>query len=225
MKKTILIFGMAAFVGLIVHPVEAQSRTEKEAAVLKYKGKFLIVKNDGISVGLAGEGMCSLGDSSGAINVLSAAGGIEVRDRFHCCTEPIHKGECLKIRSVRLGKDYLDLAVQSITPHSITRGIGAFAHPSMEQGRAYIVMDFDTSDALVAQRFTLLDGTDSVDGAQLGNTAAGVFVNQVKAGMSFAEVESALGVPQTRIDLGEKVLYKYKDMTVEFHDGKVADVR
>ena len=43
--------------------------------------------------------------------------------------------------------------------------------------------------------------------------------------MSFAEVESALGVPQTRVDLGEKVLYKYKDMTVEFHDGKVTDVR
>jgi hypothetical protein len=53
----------------------------------------------------------------------------------------------------------------------------------------------------------------------------GVFVNQVKAGMSFAEVEQALGPPQTRVDLGEKVLYKYKDMTVEFHDGKVTDVR
>jgi hypothetical protein len=25
--------------------------------------------------------------------------------------------------------------------------------------------------------------------------------------------------------LGEKTLYKYKDMTVEFHDGKVTDVR
>lgn len=45
------------------------------------------------------------------------------------------------------------------------------------------------------------------------------------AGMSFAEVESALGVPQTRVDLGDKVLYKYKDMTIEFHDGKVTDVR
>lgn len=43
--------------------------------------------------------------------------------------------------------------------------------------------------------------------------------------MSFAEVEKALGIPQTRVDLGEKVLYKYKDMTVEFHDGKVTDVR
>jgi hypothetical protein len=43
--------------------------------------------------------------------------------------------------------------------------------------------------------------------------------------MSFTEVERALGVPQTRVDLGEKVLYKYKDMMVEFRDGKVADVR
>jgi len=25
--------------------------------------------------------------------------------------------------------------------------------------------------------------------------------------------------------LGEKVLYKYKDMTVEFHNGKVTDVK
>lgn len=43
--------------------------------------------------------------------------------------------------------------------------------------------------------------------------------------MPYAEVETALGVPQTRVDLGEKVLYKFKDMTVEFHDGKVTDVR
>jgi hypothetical protein len=37
--------------------------------------------------------------------------------------------------------------------------------------------------------------------------------------------EQALGVPLTRVDLGEKVLYKYKDLTIEFHNGKVTDVR
>lgn len=52
-----------------------------------------------------------------------------------------------------------------------------------------------------------------------------VQVKQVKLGMSFAEVEEALGLPATRVDLGAKVLYKYKDMTVEFHDAKVTDVR
>jgi hypothetical protein len=48
--------GTAAFVGLIVHPIQAQSKTEKEAAVLKYQGKFLIVKIDGTSIGAAGGG-------------------------------------------------------------------------------------------------------------------------------------------------------------------------
>lgn len=50
-------------------------------------------------------------------------------------------------------------------------------------------------------------------------------MKEVKLGMTPAEVESALGLPETKVDLGEKVLYKYKDMTVEFHDGKVTDVR
>jgi hypothetical protein len=43
--------------------------------------------------------------------------------------------------------------------------------------------------------------------------------------MTIAEVEEVLGVPETRVDLGEKVRYKYKDMTVEFRDGKMIDVR
>jgi ACT domain-containing protein len=38
-------------------------------------------------------------------------------------------------------------------------------------------------------------------------------------------VETALGVPETKVDLSEKVLYKYKNMTAEFNDGKVNDVR
>ena len=54
---------------------------------------------------------------------------------------------------------------------------------------------------------------------------SGKFVKEVKLGMIPAEVEAALGLPETKVDLAEKVLYKYKNMTVEFHDGKVADVR
>jgi hypothetical protein len=50
-------------------------------------------------------------------------------------------------------------------------------------------------------------------------------VKEIKLGMDFSQVEAALGQPETRVDLGQKVLYKYKDMTVEFRDGKVADVR
>ena len=229
----------AAFMAVLVYPIRAQSKGEKEAAVLKYKGKFLFVKRDGIAVGVmsVSDGFCA---ASGAVNTINDT-GIQVSDRFHCGVEPIHKGEVLHILNVNLvdvhrgpekGEAYLDLFVENVSSHSITRGIGAFAHPSLERGKAAIAihagqngLNFNAADTLAAQWFTLRDGTDSVDGAQLGNTAAGVFVNQVKTGMSFVEVESALGLPQTRVDLGEKALYKYKDMTVEFHDAKVADVR
>ena len=48
---------------------------------------------------------------------------------------------------------------------------------------------------------------------------------EIRLGMTMAEVDNILGPPSTKVDLGEKVLYKYKNMTVEFKDGKVIDVR
>ena len=226
----ILRIAAAAFIALFVRPIHAQSKIEKEAAVLKYKDKFLLVKNDGIVVN---HGHRERGECVGAVMIINDAKDIKVIDRFNCGVEPIHKGEALKVVEVRLAKQgYLVLGVENLSPHSVTRGIGVFAHPTLEVGRAIVEIragkngsDFSSADALAAQWFTLLDGTNPADAARLGNTASGIFVDQVKSGMSFAEVESALGVPQTRVDLGEKVLYRYKDLTVEFHDGKVTDVR
>ena len=234
---------MAVLVGLSIHLIKAQSKTDKEAAVVKYQDKFLIVKKDGIAVSPFVKETRILGirnpSFGGAINIINGAEGVQIIDESSSGTEPIHRGEVLKISAVHLINvrkgshgfepgGYLDLTVENLSPHSVTRGIGAFAHESTEIGRAFIAIRAGVgfnADALATQWFTLLDGTNSADAARLGNTAAGIFVNQVKSGMSFAEVESALGVPQTRVDLGDKVLYKYKDMTIEFNDGKVADVR
>jgi hypothetical protein len=58
-----------------------------------------------------------------------------------------------------------------------------------------------------------------------GGAASGKQVREIKLGMTFSEVEALLGQPDTRVDLGEKVLYKYPNMTIEFHGGKVTDVR
>jgi hypothetical protein len=144
--------------------------------------------------------------------------------------EPVHKDEVLKVNHAAFHAGYLQLNVVNVSSHSISRGIGAFGHESFERGAAFIRIragsdgkDLDAADALAAHWFKPFD--TAADAAALGNTASGAFVSEVKTGMSFAEVERALGVPQTRVDLGEKVLYKYKDMTVEFHDGKVTDVR
>jgi hypothetical protein len=56
-------------------------------------------------------------------------------------------------------------------------------------------------------------------------SAPGSGSREIKLGTTEAEGERILGAPATKVDLGEKLLYKYKDLTVEFHDGKVAEVR
>ena len=52
-----------------------------------------------------------------------------------------------------------------------------------------------------------------------------VTVPEIKSGMTVAEVESVFGVPIRKAILGDKMIYKYEDMTVEFVDGKVSDVQ
>jgi hypothetical protein len=119
--------------------------------------------------------------------------------------------------------------VTNVSPHAITRGVGAFARQSNERGDAEIAFQVDPSDEVnqcvsgITEWFKVLDMQDAA--VAFGNTASGVFVKQIKAGMTIAEVEAVLGPPETRIDLTDKTLYKYRDMTLEFRDGKVADVR
>lgn len=49
--------------------------------------------------------------------------------------------------------------------------------------------------------------------------------NEIRLGMTVAEVETIMGPPKMKADLGEKLVYKYEDLAVEFRDGKVVDVR
>lgn len=42
---------------------------------------------------------------------------------------------------------------------------------------------------------------------------------------TIADVESIFGTPTSKQTLGEKVIYKYQDMTVEFTNGKVSDIK
>lgn len=47
----------------------------------------------------------------------------------------------------------------------------------------------------------------------------------IRFGMTPEEVESALGTPQTKVDLGAKILYRYEGITLEFSAGKLIDAR
>jgi hypothetical protein len=223
-------------------------KTTKEALIAKYKDRFVVVMKEGVEVGLCPQ-QYATGSVSDAMDkvvmrksaemtmVIFGSGSDDVKydslNFYNCAREPIHKGEVLKVLNASVvSSALLSLVVTNVSPHNVTRGIGAFAHETLAHGKMRVAIragikskDLDATGALADEWFKVLDNADAVEAARLGNTAGGAFVNQIKSGMSFAEVESALGVPQTRVDLGDKVLYKYKDMTIEFRDGKVVDVR
>jgi hypothetical protein len=151
-------------------------------------------------------------------------GKAKVSNIFGCGTQPLGKGEVLMIDNVRTTRQGKTVILEAVSvPHSLTRGVGAYEHQTVETGKITLVfVSNGNADALISEWLRV---SDKIERDKLGNTASMVEVKQVKLGMSFAEVEQVLGVPATRIDLNTKVLYKYKDMTIEFQNGKVSDVR
>ena len=238
---TKILAGIALSISVAAPPVVGSSM-DAEGTLSKYRDKFVVVMDEGLSIGSQPGGIhrggWSLNPDIGCFNIVvdSRRGlvqGVVPRTpgETDCAVDSLRKGEVLKVLRVGFHFGYLSLDLQSLSPHSVTRGLGGFAHQSLEVGEVHIAIragdkgkDLDAADALAARWFKPATSPDAT-APELGNTASGVFVSQVKTGMSFTEVERALGVPQTRVDLGEKVLYKYKDMMVEFRDGKVADVR
>ena len=222
---------------LLCLPLLAADKKELEE---RYKGKYLLVLREGLAVGVCAdlEGV----PRGNALDVAITGDSVEFHPQAGAGTgitgcgeiipEPLHKGEVVFAKYTwfrRLKGGFFTITVQSVTPHQVKASEGAGRHERLKYGKADLIFetsdakDYDAIAALVEKWVRPLD--TRAQAAHNGNTASGVYVKEVKLGMSFAEVEAALGPPETRADLGEKVLYKYKDMTVEFHNGKVTDVK
>lgn len=225
MKKSILLILLA-----VCSPSFAN---DKKDLAETYKNKFFVVARDGLTLAV-----CSKIPSHLAyFDVTLTADTVDISQRGFVAgvgegdcgpsPEPIAKGEVLRVDRVWVRKDWLHIAVIAMAPHSVTRGVGAFEHESRESPSGILKLSLKKGDdetrKVAEEWLRVFDSQD--EAVKFGNTASGVFVKQVKQGMTFAQVEAVLGPPATRVDLDQKVLYKYKDMTVEFHDGKVADVR
>ncbi|MGA2078178.1 MAG: hypothetical protein ABSH52_32205 [Terriglobia bacterium] len=213
---------------------------DKRDLAERYKGKYLLVLREGLAVGVC-EGSPGV-PAGNALDVKISGDSVEFGQQAGAGTgitgcgeiipEPLHKGEIVFAKYTwfrRLKGGYFTITVLTVTAHQVKGGERASRHERLKYGKADLIFetsdakDYDAVAALVEKWLRPFDTRS--EAAQSGNTASGIYVKEVKLGMSFAEVEAALGPPQTRADLGDKVLYKYKDMTVEFHDGKVTDVK
>jgi hypothetical protein len=213
--------------------VQVGFASEKKDFSERYKGKYLVVMRDGLDLAICSQTRAQRAylkvrvTESGVDTSKQGFLGVLADQDCGASPEPVHKGEVLKSTHAAIRGKWLLIWVESLSPHAVTRGLGAFEHESHERPAAIVMFPaeggYDEARPLIDQWLRPFDSQE--EAAKFGNTASGVFVKEVKLGMTPAEVEAALGVPETKVDLGEKVLYKYKNMTVEFRDGKVTDVR
>lgn len=209
---------------------------DKKIFTERYKGKYLLVLKEGLAFGVCEDHEATRGlfnTDLPMLSVLIRGESVEYKRQtsFLNCgainPEPLHKGDVLRVTWTGARNGYYSIATETSVPHQLERGVGAFAHQSAEIGGAYLNFEASSPEqanaivALWVREFNSLQEASE----QISNTTSGVYVKQVKLGMTFAEVEQVLGPPVTLIDLESKKLYKYKDMTVEFKDGKVVDVR
>ena len=220
---------------LVVVAVGAVSASDKKDFAERYKDKYFVVMRDGLVLAICSERpghesyiRVEVSDSGAEIAMKGFRAGGYWAKECGATPEPVHKGEVLtSSKHAGASGNWLEISVKSLSPHAVTRGVGAFQHESYEYPAAVLVFPVEGgNDEVTARVGKWLRTFDTQEeAAKFGNTAIGAFVKEVKLGMTPAEVEAALGLPETKVDLGEKVLYKYKSMTVEFHDGKVTDVR
>ena len=124
------------------------------------------------------------------------------------------------------------LLLQTVPLISVTRGIGAFAHTSKELGalslRVHLAdpASLDLVKPALAEWLTETDSLASavVLGAKIEHSEAESSVKRIKLGMTTEEGEKTKGLPDTRVGLRSKLLYKYLNMTVVFENGGVTDV-
>ena len=221
---------------LAIAPIAIGFASEKKDLSDRYKGKYLVALQDGLAVGICTQPQQVAGLAILAVRVSADSAEFHTQTGLSavgCGTiapEALHKGEILRVDHTyfRPGGRFT-IQVENVSVHEIERGQRVLEHRSFERGRADLIFmaddpkDYNSTASLVEKWVKVFDSQD--EAVKFGNTANGAFVKEVKLGMTAAEVEAALGLPETKVDLGEKVLYKYKNMTVEFHDGKVTDVR
>jgi len=148
-------------------------------------------------------------------------------------TVQVQPGTILGILDLKIKDDRIELGCRTAEPgHQVQRlqGILGSGQQSFERTTTKLRFFFDEATMEASDLDHIYTAIDSwvkpfstlEDAIAFASTLG---TREISLGMTIAEIESVLGPPELKISLGEKVIYKYSDMTVDFVDGKVADVK
>ncbi len=150
-------------------------------------------------------------------------------------THEVEPGTILGILDRKIKDDRIELSCRTAEPaHQVQRlegihGVGG-GQKSFERTTTRLRFFFDEATMESGDLDHIYTAIDSwvkpfstlEDAIAFASTLG---TKEISLGMTIAEIESILGRPETKISLGEKVIYKYEDMAIEFVDGKLTDVK
>ena len=210
---------------------------DKNVLTKKYEGAFLVPRQEGLVIFLchAPQGTdpseCAL---PWPVHIFS--GRVDYKNRNatnppECgvpSAVPLLTSDLLTVGEAGFMDKRFYLQVNQVKAVQFTCGIGNDSHEAFVRGQATFLFnvsnpkDVDAFDRLVQD---WLQPATEDELAKAGQSQKLSSTHRIALGMTMSQVEEALGPPNTRVDLSDKVLYKYKDTTIEFRNGKVADVR
>ncbi len=145
------------------------------------------------------------------------------------------KGEQFRVTKVDMSGNTVELLLQVVDPSHL-KDLDATKAIAANYGRDVRVAGFGTRMVFYFDRKTILDAGDQksveqaigrflVPRAEADKVLAEQNTIEIQPGESEDSVIAKLGTPLKIIKLGSDKILKFKDLTVTFKDGKVADVK
>jgi len=147
-------------------------------------------------------------------------------------THSLTVGTVLRLSSVSVGDSSVELEVATVDQFPIETTAGNMKKAVFENIlKTELEFRFDepnTGDNSAGIVFSEIDTwIKQFHSLEEARAFAESFPNsqEIRLGMTIEEVEYIFGNPERKALLGERTLYKYEDMVIEFLDGKVSDVQ
>jgi hypothetical protein len=189
---------------------------DKKDLKLRWDKKYIVVLREGLAAGICGakpnNGMTTNVDATLEVRISGDTADYKPGTTFgatlagcrQIVPQQLHKGEVLFVRGVGFHKGVLMILAETTNAHQVDRGVGAFEHQSYE--RAVTELRFsgcehDGCQEEVEKWVKVFDTQQ--DAVKYANTASGVYVKEIKLGMTQPEVEGVMGPPHPRIAIGE----------------------
>jgi len=175
------------------------------------------------------EGLAAYGFGASAVMDIDESGRLSAPRHMADAGLALKPGELLSVYVFASKDGAPAVNILSAYPHSVARGKGGFAHQSSER------LSLQLQPAAGAACTSIIPTLEQLMRPATDQEAtswekshpeivAGVIVESLREGMTTAEVESIMGAPERRAEVGGKTIYFYPKLKVTFTAGKVTGI-